>query len=200
MANYGGEIASLDFSNLIGGPLTAVINAQAQAAKSTIDFISSVGFDEERNPIYVKFKYPKQTQSYVPAVYENGTKKSDEIPAKIEVMELEVPLLTIVPIPFIRVDEATIDFNAKINAVDTKDQNSSMNFGANLEVKQKWPGGSAKLKASFSYQKTTATGSKVDRTYSMSIHIRAVQDDMPAGMERMLSILESSMLEKKSET
>jgi len=30
---------------------------------------------------------------------------------------LKVPLLTMVPIPYIRVDDATIDFNVKINSV-----------------------------------------------------------------------------------
>jgi Protein of unknown function (DUF2589) len=43
--NYAVEaISSLPFGMLIGGPLNAAIEAQAQAAKSTIDFILQVGF------------------------------------------------------------------------------------------------------------------------------------------------------------
>lgn len=49
------------------------------------------------------------------------------------------------------------------------------------------------LKVSTSYQKNTSSGSKVDRTYSMAVHIRAVQDEMPAGMEKMLGILEDAI-------
>jgi hypothetical protein len=49
------------------------------------------------------------------------------------------------------------------------------------------------LKVSTSYQKNTQSGSKVDRTYSMAVHIRAVQDEMPAGLERILGILEDSI-------
>ncbi|SEQ79493.1 hypothetical protein [Arthrobacter sp. OV608] len=50
-----------------------------------------------------------------------------------------------------------------------------------------------KLKVSTSYQKNTQTGTKVDRTYSMAVHIRAVQEELPAGLEKILGILEDSI-------
>ena len=53
--------------------------------------------------------------------------------------------------------------------------------------------GSAKLKVSTSFQRTTQQGNSVDRTYSMAVHIKAVQDEMPAGMERVLGILEGAI-------
>ena len=78
MANPGQELSSLDFKNIIGGPLIAVVEAQAQAALSTVNFIKSVGFkqgdstDPENSntgePIYVTFKYPKEVQPYQPAI------------------------------------------------------------------------------------------------------------------------------------
>ena len=114
-------------------------------------------------------------------------------------MEMQVPFLSLIPIPFIRVDEATIDFNAKINAVEHKETSTEMAADASLKFRQKWIGGSVGLKASFSYKSSTNTGNRVERTYSMSVHVRAVQDEMPGGMEKMLGILESAMLEKKSE-
>jgi hypothetical protein len=65
-----------------------------------------------------------------------------------------------------------------------------------LEVKAGWLWGSAKLNVSTSFQKTTQQGSTVDRTYSMAVHIKAVQDEMPAGMERLLGILEGAITSK----
>lgn len=115
------------------------------------------------------------------------------IPAVYQDMKIEVPILTILPIPFIRVEEATIDFNAKINAMETSSQSSDVAIAGNLQVKQRWPGGSAKLSVSASYQKKNASGSSVERTYSMQIHVRASQDEMPAGMEKLLSLLEGAM-------
>ena len=49
-SDYGKELASLDFKNLIGGPLSAVVEAQAMAAESTVNFIKNMGFDQEGNP------------------------------------------------------------------------------------------------------------------------------------------------------
>lgn len=266
----GQELSNLNFASLIGGPLCAVVEAQTQAARATADFIKSVGFDADNNPIYVAFKYPKEVAPYQPAkpaeitvtvpgggydpqatippaitgepagvdatalVADDGKvvavtftgepsaavtgpvtltvapphspanagdvtavavyrPAQPAVPAQYATMQIEVPILTILPIPFIRIEEATIDFNAKINSVETQSESSELAFGATLEVRQRWPSGSAKLNASFSYQKKTASGSSVERTYSMNIHVRASQDEMPAGMEKLLSLLEGAM-------
>jgi hypothetical protein len=295
MANTGTEIAALDFGNLIGGPLCAVITAQSMAAQSTATFIKDVGFYKEgtmingvdvgNTPVYVDFKYPKEIMPYQPGkiylkvfsidVINGGkdydasdtisfsTAGDDETPAtekgfditidattkaittilpktafdggkyitpptaKItkadgttastgtgatitvktnihsidnpisaiyQDMKFSVPILTMLPIPFIKVDIITIDFNAKITSMETQNASSELSAGLNLEVKQRWPGGSAKLNASVAFKKSTSSGSSVERTYSMAIHVQASQDEMPAGMEKLLGILEGAMI------
>ena len=61
----GQELSSLDFGNLIGGPLSAVVDAQIRAAESTVSYIKDVGFDEYGDPNYVAFTYPKEVSPYV---------------------------------------------------------------------------------------------------------------------------------------
>jgi len=100
------------------------------------------------------------------------------------------------PIPFIKVDIITIDFNAKITSMETQSESSDLSVGVNLEVKQRWPSGSAKLNVSVALKKSTSSGASVERTYSMAIHVQASQDEMPAGMEKLLSILEGAMISK----
>lgn len=220
MANPGTELASLDFGNLIGGPLTAVITAQSMAAQSTAEFIKSVGFYQEgqtdadgndigNTPIYVDFKYPKEITPYQPAIEAVSAVPATAttsavpavaavaaVPAVYQVMQFSVPILTMLPIPFIKVDIITIDFNAKITSMETQTQSSDLSVGVQLEVKQRWPGGSAKLNVSVAYKKSTTSGSSVERTYSMAIHVQASQDEMPAGMEKLLGILEGAMISK----
>ena len=147
------------------------------------------------DPIYVTFKYPKEVSPYQPEVVANPSATppvvgSPAVPAKYENHELKVPILTILPIPFIRIDETTIDFNAKINSVEYRKTNTNLKVDASLEAKAGWLWGSAKLKVSTSYQRSTQQGNSVNRTYSLAVHVKAVQDEMPAGMEKMLSILE----------
>ena len=218
MAAPGQELASIDFESMLGGPLVAVINAQAQAAMSTINFIKEVGFKKptEQNagsdtstedPIYVTFKYPKEVSPYQPAVPASpgdpaavppipATPGKPELDAVFKMQELQVPILTMLPIPFIRVQEATVDFNAKINSVEYRKTDTNLKINASIEANAGWLWGSAKLKVSTAFQRSTAEGNTVDRTYSMAVHIKAVQDEMPAGMEKVLGILENAITSK----
>lgn len=287
MAAPGRELSSINFEAMLGGPLIAVVNAQAQAAMSSVNFIKSVGFkagnaDDPTNaqtgdPVYVSFKYPKEISPFQPEVpaqvtgvtvtvpgagYEappavtatpagggpgsgltlvatlnssggvagitvtnpgsgytqaptiavdpptgsNGTRaeatavfspKQEAVPAVFETMMLEVPILTMLPIPFIRIEETTIDFNAKITSVEETKTDSSFKLDTDTSASVKYPPlfsvASVKLKVNTSYQKNTQSGTKVDRTYSMAVHIRAVQDEMPAGLEKILGILEDAI-------
>src|SRR6266545_3029515 len=77
MPNVGQELATIDFGSMLGGPLIAVVNAQAQAAMSSVNFIKAVGFEPTTTdangdpapgkPIYVTFKYPKEIAPFQPA-------------------------------------------------------------------------------------------------------------------------------------
>lgn len=187
----GDELSSLNFEAMIGGPLSAVIKAQAQAAVTSVDFIKAVGFDHDNSgnitgPTMVSFKYQK------PIEKKNSDGSVDIVPTDYS---LTVPFLTMLPIPFIRVEETTIDFNAKITAVQESSSTSSMGLNTELQAKAGWGWGSASLKVNFSYKKSTSESQKVERTYSLSVHVRAVQDELPAGTERLLGILENNIKE-----
>ena len=176
MPTPGQELSSIDFESMIGGPLVAVVNAQAQAAMSTVNFIKEVGFKKEdseqdaggdtstKEPIYVTFKYPKELSPFVPA--QPATDSTPAVPAQpavYETQELQVPILTMLPIPYIRIDETTVDFNAKINSVSYRKTDTRLKVDASLEAKAGWLFGSAKLKVSTSFQRNTQQGSKVNR-------------------------------------
>lgn len=216
----GEELSSIDFESMIGGPLVAVVNAQAQSALSTINFIKTVGFKQPpkdeigsdggnsgtADPIYVSFEYPKETAPYIPAVLADTSVDppivaADAIPAKYEDHKLRVPILTMLPIPYIRIEETTVDFNAKINSVTYRKTDTTLKVDAEFEAKYGNPfTGSVRLKVNVSYQRNTQQGNTVNRTFSLAIHVRAVQDEMPAGMEKILSILEDAIVSKPSGT
>jgi len=190
MAQPGEELASIDFESMIGGPLTAVIRAQTQAANTSVDFIRSVGFTEDDSgttqPTMVTFTYSKPVEETA----DDGT-----VSTEVKPFELTVPFLTMVPIPFIRIAETTIDFNAKITAVQYSKTMSEHDLGVALEAKAGWGPFSAKLKTNYSYKRKSESGQEINRTYSLTIHVRAVQDELPAGTERLLGILENTISE-----
>lgn len=168
------EISNIDFSAMLGKPLAAVIEAQAAAAMTTLDFINEVGLDGEdvRN---VTFKYSKLV---------DGTP---------EAVELTTPLLTIIPIPFIRVADTTIEFNAKISSVTESSSSTATNLALSAELKLRWGSGSFKFKGSYSQKKKSRYSDESTRSYSMNVKIHAVQDELPAGMSRVLDLLEEGI-------
>ena len=187
----GDELSSLDFESMIGGPLNAVVKAQAKSAVTSVDFIKAVGFEsndqgEVTGPTMITFQYDKPVEV---------TKDDGTTEIQVKPYRLTVPFLTMLPIPFIRVEETTIDFNAKITAVQESSSTSSHGLNTELKAKAGWGWGSASLKVNYSYKKSTSASQKVERTYSLSVHVRAVQDELPAGTERLLSILENNIAE-----
>lgn len=199
----GQELASIDFESMLGGPLMAAVNAQAQSAIATANFIKEVGFkkiaDEQDpdkmevgDPIYVRFKYFKEISPFIPAD-PNASPPTAAQPAQYDEQTLEVPFLTMLPIPYLGIDLVTIDFNAKINSVEYRKTDASIKIGSELEAKAGWAWGSAKLKVSASYQRNTQTGNTVNRTYSLQVHMRASGVDTPEGTQRILGILEDAI-------
>jgi hypothetical protein len=203
MPSPGQELASIDFESMLGGPLMAAVNAQAQSAIATANFVKEVGFkkvsDEQDpdkvevgDPIYVKFKYHKEIAPFVPAD-PSASPPVSATPAQYEEQTLEVPFLTMLPIPYLGIDLVTIDFNAKINSVQYRKTDTSIKVDSSLEAKAGWLWGSAKLKVSASYQRNSQSGNTVNRTYTLQVHMRASGVDTPEGTERILGILEDAI-------
>lgn len=171
MPNYGNEIASISLGSIIGGALNAIVEAQSQAANTTVEFIKSVGFTTDKTtgvmePVYVDFQYAKgQVEN------EKGEKTQT-------VSNLKVPVLSMVPIPFIRVDDATIDFNVKINSVEETKSSKDTTAGGSTEAHAGYNGWKfktgIKLNASFSNQKKSSMSDTVKKDYSLNVHVHAV--------------------------
>lgn len=176
-------LQAIPFGSIIGAPLSACIDAQAKAAQTTWDYIQKVGLTEdengERKAIYVNFEYRK-----------NG-----------KAVTLSVPLLTIVPIPFLAVKHIDIAFKASISASASTSttESESLEVGASAKAKvgfnYGFVKGSMEMSASVSSKKdsTSTRDSKYSVEYTMDVNVRAEQDDMPAGMAKVLEILNESI-------
>lgn len=194
------ELNSLDFSVYIGGPLQAAVKAQHDASISQVNFIKEVGFIPAvaasgsgatavaASPAqlrYVDFNYQKSVPNptYDPNLPGSPLTKDVSV-------NLKVPFLTMLTIPALRIDEVTIDFNAKLNSVET--QAVSSEFAGSASVSGKiWK---VKFNASASYKKTNSSTSTTEKTYNLGVHVRAVNDELPAGLARILDMLEQTLI------
>lgn len=173
------SLQSIPFSQLIGGPLNATVQAQGQAAMTCIEFIERVGFNVP-NPQNPNDKVIKEVTFKYNKVDEAGVSKS---------FNLSVPILAIVPIPYLRIDEVLIDFTAKLNDSIKTDEKSVLDLSANFSLG--W--GPVSFRASASYKNEKSSTSSSTQDYCMAIKVRAVQAEVPGGMKRILDMLESAI-------
>ena len=119
------------------------------------------------------------------------------VPAMFQKMKIDVPILTMMPIPFIKIDYTDIEFNVKINSVSNTSSSSNSDTSVTSNTTAGYKGwrfhADTTLNASFSNQKASSSSEEVKKDYSLNIKIHAVQDDMPAGMSRILDILEENI-------
>ncbi len=223
MPNLVAELNSLDFSVYIGGPLQAAVQAQHAASMSQVSFIQSVGFEEDPDSTstpkgqklrYVDFAYAKSVanpdynktyESLVaegrltadPTLTTDAQKASAILAAGIDVIKaflvnnvtIKVPFLTMLTIPALRIEEITIDFNAKLTSTETSSVSSEFAASAELGINYKV----VNFKATASYKRTSTRGTSVEKTYNMGVHVSALNDEIPAGLDRILTMLEDSI-------
>ncbi len=188
-------LGSIPYGTLIGAPMTAAVEAQALAAQSSIDFIRAVGFESESDS---EEWGPTRsvTFTYISRDTDNDTERT---------ASLQVPLLTIVPIPYLRIDDMTIDFTSKITEemIRKTERSSETELDASLDIEYSKFLSPVKVgfKSTLStkHSSSASTSNRYKTEHTININVRAVQDDIPGGMNRVLDILESSIDEQSSE-
>mgnify|MGYP004455493743 FL=1 len=177
-------LQAIPFGSIIGGPMKACIEAQAMAAQTSWQFIQEVGLNTnpetgQKEAVNVSFQF-----------MQNG-----------HMVQLNVPLLTIVPIPYIAIHDIDINFKANISAssssVSEQSSSSALDVGAEASIGAKWGPFhmDAKMKANYSSKKDSKATqeSKYSVEYTMDVAVKAGQDSMPAGLAKVLELLGSAL-------
>lgn len=171
------ELGNIDFQKMIGGPLQAAVDAQVASSLATINFINAVGFTAadgggKRELVMVDLSHTRKD------VDADGTVTSKDV-------NVRVPLLSMLPIPSLRIEQVLIDFNVRLNSVESS--TVSDDLGVKAQLSAGW--GPVNFKVSASYQRKTTTNVEVKREYALNVNVKAVQDEMPAGLEKVLGML-----------
>ncbi|WP_013322440.1 DUF2589 domain-containing protein [Gloeothece verrucosa] len=176
-------LSDIPFEHIIGGPLVAAVKAQGLASTACAQFIQEIAIERDNAG-----KTTNKVRT-IQFIYQKNDKN----------VTLTVPLLTIVPIPFLRIDNMNINFKAKINAGSKSDEQTSASLATDLNIKSSW------LESAFGLNFTGGISSKRDSTssshseysveYTMDVNVHALQDAMPAGLQAVLNILTASITE-----
>lgn len=177
-------LQAIPFGSIIGGPLKACIEAQAMAAKTSWQFIQEVGLNTnketgQKEAVNVSFQF-----------MQNG-----------RMAQLNVPLLTIVPIPYIAIKNIDLNFKANISASsstsseETESSTTDIGGSASLRLKKGPFSINANMKANYSSKKDSKAtqDSQYSVEYTMDVAVKAEQDSMPAGLAKVLELLGTSL-------
>ena len=194
------DMQSLPFSEMIGGPLSACIEAQEKAALTTVDFIRNVGFAKKEATVNgQKTLVPGDEVINVTFMYKREN----------QMVELTVPLLTIVPIPYIAIDTVNINFKANMKMTQresAKQREAESDYQRQLETNKSnsaklgWGSVSRDKSYSSSYASVSTKKDSVatqNSQYSVEatidVNVVAHQESMPAGMSKVLEMLNQAI-------
>ncbi|WP_068858085.1 DUF2589 domain-containing protein [Perlucidibaca aquatica] len=189
-------LSALPFGVLLGAPLTAAVEAQTRSAMSTLNFVLTALYGSDvigkvaseqggtgvktssNEVIYIKFSY--------------STIEGSET--------IEVPLISILPIPYMQVDNLDIDFNVNIAAVTTADKNTDnqVNYNGITEASSWW--GKFKVDTGITSNQTvhSDTTESINANYNMAVRMRASNVGMPRGLAKVMNMLEESVHARRS--
>lgn len=173
--DFGGELSNLDFGKIIGGPLLAVIEAQSQASRMTVDFVNTLGFEVVggRKRVFMT--------DFVYESINNGTLRN---------FTMTLPFLTMLPIPYIIIREITIDFNVKLDSVQRTETSSLTETSTSASGSFGLFGFGLKFSVTMTSKQETKTTGEVKKQYNLGVHVEASQGPMPAGTQRILDLFE----------
>lgn len=170
----GAEFQALPLDYLISTPLVAAVKAQSIAAETTRSFIESM-IDDNGKPYTINFS--------VDQLAADGSQNS---------LSVKAPLLAITPVPHLRIDSMTINFNFEISQTyrDASETNKSVEMSVK-SGKALSPWVSASLKGSASSKATKE--SQTNRSGQLDITVNASEAPVPEGLARVLSLMTSAI-------
>lgn len=167
--NQESLLQELDFNRILGAPLSACVNAQEEAAQATLQYLNEVVFtqagddDSCLEPVTVSFYFESAGQ----------------------VHRIVMPLLLIVPIPYLQIDRVDLTFQATVTE-------SRMNHDTrklSLKAKYSAPGDSAEV--------SKETKAEYMNKRCIDINLSVTSADMPMGISKLLEIFNNQLVEVK---
>jgi|GEM_PF-2991258 hypothetical protein len=169
---------SVDFGSLVGAQLTALIEAEAEGAEKSSEYIESVGFDKNADG----------TLSLRTVTFDMRRRDTD---GTVRTHSIKIPVITLVPIPLLTIEEANIEFELQIEdmvtaSTESEDAaNSARGSLGSLFL------GKPKKKLLTRLARTTTEKSTTKSDLKMRVKI--AQSPFPLGIERLLSTADLSV-------
>lgn len=183
MPSVAGKFKGIPMGDLIGGPLTASCAAQFNLARAMVHYIDEIGFKSEDGGEDTEVGGETRLVKF------DLTRPVDLGQGEIttESIEVQAPLLGLVPIPALLIDLVTVDFTMEV-----KDHvNHSDKTDASLDAKAKvgWGVWSASVQGHVATHRENTRST--DNSAKYNVHVQARQQPPTEGLAKMMDLLAS---------
>jgi hypothetical protein len=163
-------VVSVPIAELIAAPLEAAIDAQSKLARSTVSYITDIGLEKGRDGTACA-----REVAFVLERPGAGAKQPER-------MTVRAPLLALIPIPSLAIEELNIDFQMEVTSTDkvTEKNESAENGDSALVV-------SGKVSSHAEHTRDTNQSAKYQ------IQVRARKQPPPEGLSRLLDVLAATV-------
>lgn len=181
----------MELQQLIAGPLIATIEADALSAQKYLEYVMRVAFESYNPETGDTGKLRMMTFSYNE---QDATGSHKRI--------VSIPLLTLVPLPLLHVEEADFDFDIKIlDALsESVDEKFSIEEGASVIDRPAVT--NFKMRASLAPKQGELSHSgdlQQSLSANMKVKVKMRPADMPAGLSNLLHLTANNMQVEDSE-
>lgn len=180
------QFSGLDMAALIGGPLNAACEAQSMLARSTINFIEQVGLEAPDGNNVRKVRTANFSFTRTAEGEEEGKHGSENV-------EMNVPLLAIVNVPALSIDNVDITFDMEVKSSSSSQSSNDKSASVDASAGAKFGAFSmnVSIKGSVSCHESNTRSSDNSAKYHVEVH--ASQQKTPEGLMRMLDIISSAV-------
>jgi len=176
------DINNLDLESILGGPLQAVITAQAATARTTLDFINDIMFTTDELDGTQQIRMTQFSHS----VIKNGSVLNTAI---------TLPLAVLFPYPFLEIEDVNIALNVKLNGVTNSQSSSQSSSALNVNNANNLMGFKAQVSTQ-SLEQTDDSTSQIQQDFSLAVKLHVTSSQLPKGMEKMLELFEMLVIQK----
>lgn len=167
------EMRGIPIEYLIASPLMAAARSQIALAEAMTEFIMKIGFEKDKTKL-IEFDLERPVQ-----MPEGGVEK--------QTIHVEAPLLGIVPIPALLIDDVSINFSLEIHS--HSESKSSTDASVKAEASGGWGFGNFSMSASVSTHRENTRST--DKTAKYDFHVQARQQPPTEGMSKLSDIFAS---------
>lgn len=179
MAGVADTFRGLPMEDLIAAPLKAVCDSQKQLAKSTHEFMTQIGFDTDDKG---NLTGPRLLEYQLERPVNDGTM------AKVVV---KAPLLTLVPIPALAVNEVNIDFQMEVTDTQTTPSKTASEITTEASGSAGFLFWRASVKMNGKVSSSRENTRTTNQTAKYQIRVNARQQQPTEGLSKLMDIMAS---------